>query len=374
MGSSRFLRSLIDAFLPIVVLYQTGEFEPAENHPSLLVGDPWSVSMPWEAFTIEQLIQPLAELASVAFFFVVGGNIGSFLNVVAHRVPLGASVVFGGSRCPACGQAIRPRDNLPVLGWLFLQGRCRDCLVPIPIRYPFVEAVAALVIGSVASIEILSGGYTLPIGNEVTQGRWWRGVDELLFHPNGRLLGICLLHVAGLATLLAWALLEYDRRNPPRRWCNLMWLTLPVVMLFWPWLQPASTSSLSGLDWPFGALSQNQRACLVSVLGLLAGWLIGGLFHSVGYASPFLAGGLALVGCICGWQAIMTVVLIGLFVSGVRRCFTAFCWPAVGFAGSSVQRLTMIDLLAAFTLQLLGWRWIAAGTAKLASGITTAFL
>ena len=72
--------------------------------------------------------------------FVLGALVGSFLNVVIWRVPRGESVVHPPSACPACGQPIRPRDNLPVLGWLLLRGRCRDCKAPISPRYPLVEA------------------------------------------------------------------------------------------------------------------------------------------------------------------------------------------------------------------------------------------
>ena len=69
---------------------------------------------------------------------------GSFLNVVAYRLPRGESLVRPRSRCPHCGAAVRPRDNVPVLGWLLLRGRCRDCHAPISARYPLVEALTAL--------------------------------------------------------------------------------------------------------------------------------------------------------------------------------------------------------------------------------------
>lgn len=75
---------------------------------------------------------------------VLGLVIGSFLNVVAHRVPRGESVVSPPSACPACGEQIRARHNLPVLGWLILRGRCFDCGEPISIRYPLVEAGTAV--------------------------------------------------------------------------------------------------------------------------------------------------------------------------------------------------------------------------------------
>lgn len=71
---------------------------------------------------------------------LVGLVVGSYLNVLVHRLPLGQSTVRPRSRCPACGAAIRARDNLPVLSWLLLRGRCRDCGAAISPRYPLIEA------------------------------------------------------------------------------------------------------------------------------------------------------------------------------------------------------------------------------------------
>ena len=82
---------------------------------------------------------------------VLGLAVGSFLNVVVWRVPRDESVVRPPSACPACGHPIRPRDNLPVVSWLLLRGRCRDCDAAISARYPLVEATTsvlfALVVG-----------------------------------------------------------------------------------------------------------------------------------------------------------------------------------------------------------------------------------
>jgi leader peptidase (prepilin peptidase)/N-methyltransferase len=74
---------------------------------------------------------------------LLGAVIGSFLNVVIHRVPLGESLVSPGSHCPSCGEPVRTRDNVPVVSWLLLRGRCRDCGAPISPRYPIVEALTA---------------------------------------------------------------------------------------------------------------------------------------------------------------------------------------------------------------------------------------
>ncbi len=83
---------------------------------------------------------------------VLGLVVGSFLNVVVHRVPSGASVVAPPSACPGCGQRVRPRDNVPVLSWLLLRGSCRDCGVRISARYPAVELATGALFALVATV------------------------------------------------------------------------------------------------------------------------------------------------------------------------------------------------------------------------------
>jgi leader peptidase (prepilin peptidase)/N-methyltransferase len=82
---------------------------------------------------------------------VLGLCIGSFLNVVVHRVPRKESVISPPSRCVGCGTLIRPRDNVPVLSWVLLRGRCRACGIAISPRYPLVEAGTALLFAAVAA-------------------------------------------------------------------------------------------------------------------------------------------------------------------------------------------------------------------------------
>ena len=78
--------------------------------------------------------------------------VGSFLNVVAYRVPRGESLVKPRSRCPRCGEEVRPYDNIPVLSWLVLRGRCRHCAEPISARYPAIELLTAVVFTTVALV------------------------------------------------------------------------------------------------------------------------------------------------------------------------------------------------------------------------------
>lgn len=84
---------------------------------------------------------PVGIAATLAATF--GAAIGSFLNVVAYRLPRRQSLLRPPSSCPSCATAIRPYDNVPVLGWLLLRGRCRHCREPISARYPLVEALTA---------------------------------------------------------------------------------------------------------------------------------------------------------------------------------------------------------------------------------------
>jgi len=80
---------------------------------------------------------------AAAFAGVLGATIGSFLNVVAYRLPRRQSLVHPPSRCPGCETQIKTYDNVPVLGWLWLRGRCRTCRIAISPRYPIVEATTA---------------------------------------------------------------------------------------------------------------------------------------------------------------------------------------------------------------------------------------
>lgn len=86
----------------------------------------------------------------IAVIALLGLAVGSFLNVVIHRVPTSASLVRPGSHCPACDHPIRARHNVPVLGWLVLRGRCADCRAPISVRYPLVELTTAVLFVAVA--------------------------------------------------------------------------------------------------------------------------------------------------------------------------------------------------------------------------------
>jgi len=114
-------------------------------------------------------------MAAAASFAFVGGLVaGSFVSVVAHRVPRGLSIVGPRSRCPACGAQIAAYDNIPVISWLLLRGRCRSCAAPISVRYPAVELSVG--VAFVATVLVLfrrtPGGTNLLFSGDTQTASW----------------------------------------------------------------------------------------------------------------------------------------------------------------------------------------------------------
>ena len=134
----------------------------------------------------------------ILFFTVLGSCLGSFLNVCAYRIPRGMSVLRPRSRCPRCGASILARDNIPVLGWLLLRGRCRECQRAIPPGYPVVE----LVVGMLFALPYLCAA-------AIAAGDPWERIGA------GPMLGILLMSwtVTGLGVFLF--MVGGERRRRP---------------------------------------------------------------------------------------------------------------------------------------------------------------
>jgi leader peptidase (prepilin peptidase)/N-methyltransferase len=134
--------------------------------------------------------------------------IGSFLNVVAYRLPRGESLVKPRSRCTTCGEEVRPYDNVPVLSWLLLRGRCRHCGESISARYPAVELVTAITFGLVAIVRGFDAGLLLDLpfaAMLITVAN----IDlEHRIVPNRILAPLALWGVAGTALVRPGSLVE----------------------------------------------------------------------------------------------------------------------------------------------------------------------
>jgi leader peptidase (prepilin peptidase)/N-methyltransferase len=197
-----------------------------------------------------------------------GLAVGSFLNVVIYRVPRGESIVTPRSACPSCGAPVRERDNVPVLSWLLLRGRCRDCKERISARYPLVElACAALFAGTAARFGFQ---WDLPA------------------------------YLALFAGLLALSCVDIEQMLLPKK--IVYPLTLLVLALF-------LMASLATGQWHNLAIA---GACA-------AGWFI--VFFAMNLISPRLLGfgdvRLSLVlGLALGWLGV-SYVLLGFFAANV---------------------------------------------------------
>jgi leader peptidase (prepilin peptidase) / N-methyltransferase len=243
---------------------------------------------------------PWAELATILFGFAWGAMLGSFVNVVVHRLPRGESVVVRRSRCPRCGSPVRPGDNIPVIGWLRLQGRCRDCHAAIAAEYPLVEAACGLAAGVLAATHLAGGGRWLPRLAET----FTPGIDRLL-RGDWRLLVAWALHAAVVLLIVVWSLLERRGWSVRGRSLAVSLAAAVAVIGLVPAVGPPGVLAGGG-DWPAGpAREPTAAALLAAVTGTLAGGLLGRASPSHGVRL-----GLPLLGSVLGWQGVTVVAIV----------------------------------------------------------------
>ena len=219
---------------------------------------------------------------------LVGLAVGSFLNVVIWRVPRGESVSHPPSACPGCGNAIRARDNIPVLSWLILRRKCRDCGEPISARYPFVELATSLFFAAVTV-------HALVVGYGVGEGPAFAALPAFLYLA---------------AISVALAAIDIDVRKLPNR-IVLPSIVVGAVLLAiasliagdWGALLRAGIGSVAlfvfyfilVLAYPSGMGFGDVK--LAAVLGLYLGW-VGWDALVVGAFAAFLGGGLFSIGLV----------------------------------------------------------------------------
>ena len=254
---------------------------------------------------------------------LLGLAVGSFLNVVVWRVPRGESVVSPPSACPRCGHRIRARDNVPVLGWLLLGGRCRDCGEPIAARYPLVEAGTGVAFALVA---------------------WATGLSWAL--P-------ALLYLAAVS--IALALIDLDTHRLPDAIVLPSYVVVLVLLALAAWNPGGDADAGSWVRallggaalfavyflllvvYPAGMGFGDVK--LAGVLGLYLGWL-GWAPLAVGTLAAFLLGGVAGVALMAGGRAgrktalpfgpsMLAGALVALFAAApIADWYTAILLPA----------------------------------------------
>ncbi|MEM9588100.1 MAG: prepilin peptidase [Planctomycetota bacterium] len=192
-----------------------------------VVGLAWWQASSSPFLEFRRLIGPrLIDLLMVGWVLWVGSSVGSFLNVVAYRMPLGKSV-GGRSYCPRCHVRLAARDNFPVFGWLALGGRCRSCRLPISSRYPTVEAIVGVTLAFVGISEL----YRLALPHDVGGGQW-----GVVWTPrvDPKTITTALYHIIGVSTAWAVGLIAWDKNRLPSRLVGFALLVVLVPILAWP--------------------------------------------------------------------------------------------------------------------------------------------
>lgn len=244
------------------------------------------------------------------YVFVVGAAVGSFLNVCVYRWPAGESVVSPRSRCPECSTPIRWHDNIPVLGYLLLRGRCRTCGTGISAQYPLVElttgvlwTVAAARFGWSWQTLAVAVFYTLLFGIALTDARTYTIPDE--FSLGGLVLGLLLaLAPGGISPLRAvlGALVGF------------VLLYAVAVLGEWAFKKPAMGGGDIKMMAMIGAFLGPLGVLLTVFLGALAGTLVfGPISWKTGKLVPFgifLAVGAAITE---GWGS----ALVGWYTTSI---------------------------------------------------------
>ncbi|HYX26838.1 MAG TPA: prepilin peptidase [Thermoanaerobaculia bacterium] len=217
------------------------------------------------------------ELLLSVYAALLGLIVGSYLNVVIYRLPLGISTVLPRSRCPACGAAIRARDNVPVLSFLLLRGRCQACGARISRRYPLVEGATGL----------------LFLASCLRFGISWEAVAGALF----------------CALMVVLALIDLDHMILPD---VLTWPGIAVGIL----LQPLLSWARLG-DGPWRALAGGALGAAVGagiLLAVWAGWYL--LRHEEGMGLGDVKM-LAAIGAFLGWQGVLVSLFFGALSGAV---------------------------------------------------------
>jgi leader peptidase (prepilin peptidase)/N-methyltransferase len=283
---------------------------------------------------------------SAMWFLILGGAFGSFLNVVAASLPRGETILLRSSRCPNCAAPIWRRDNIPIVGYLILGGRCRACQIPISPRYLIVEMITATMFMLFFVVELISGGGNLPERSP----NLYTGILWIVLDTKWDLVGIYAYHMAMLCTLLTGALMLWDGFEIRRSWKIALAIGFLLPTLFWPMLHVVPVhQTLTNWESHLGSWRHGVTPLVGGVVGYCVARLLSRLTNALPTAERYR--GLALVGIVMGWQGAVGAALVNLVLEGL--------WVAA--SGSNRRSGHAHDFsftLIASGLELLAWRWL----------------
>ncbi len=235
----------------------------------------------------------LPEIVGYFFVFGFGAIVGSFLNVVIHRVPNEESIIFPNSACPNCKNTIKPYDNIPLLSWLILGGKCRNCENPISPRYPAVELLTGVLFALV----------------------YWQ-IGFNLFLP------VALIFAASMVALI---FIDAENMILP----NVITYPLLVFALLVRLLFPIFVSASYFSDLQISPLNQMESPVwLVSLVGAVLGalvgggslWLVGEIWKRLRGVDAMGLGDVKMmfaVGALLGWRLTLLTIFLGAFTGAV---------------------------------------------------------
>lgn len=289
----------------------------------------------------------LLDLITAVWLGCIGACVGSFLNVVAYRMPLGASVVWMPSQCPACSYPIRFRDNVPILGWVLLRGRCRDCGIAISPRYVAVEAVMAATFMLLATIELYSGGANLP-GERLSH---YGGAWGTLLKIEWDVVALYAFHCAVLSLLMGMVLIDLDLQRVPTKLALLTAGLIVVAAYYGAFIFPDSPRWIYDVGPP-ALVDAALGTASLGVLGLITATalrLSRRAADNVLFFNLPVACGVA--GGVCGFRAAVSIAVMWAFLFVVLRRLR----PKL----AEDRGLTLPCLWSAVLIQILLWEYVA---------------
>jgi leader peptidase (prepilin peptidase) / N-methyltransferase len=261
----------------------------------------------------------------IAFVFLLGLVVGSFLNVCISRIPEGLSIVAPGSRCPRCETPIKPYDNVPVLGWLWLRGKCRSCQLPISPTYPLIELLTGL----------LFVACYLDFGITQTAVKW------LFFTCLIIILAITDLRVRILPDVITWP--------------------GAAVGLFFSALVPPADGTASWLASTFSQKAAPSYilglldAILGAALGSLLLWAAAALYKAVRHRDGMGLGDvkmMVMVGAFLGVRGAFLTILLGTLLGSIIGIGLILVLYAIGWQSKLARRASRRGL---GTVNALRW-------------------